>query len=105
MTYRVMVKEMTTPFFQMWNTHTAACGQPPTVTNKPGNKYYGYFQNRFGEQWVFVYDPECKTAELRGGDIGWDSAMPVTDGTVDVVLGKAEFAWLQACWKAATFEG
>ena len=93
---------MTTPFIQIWNTHTLSCGSPPTITNESSNRYYGYFQNRFSEQWVFVYDPERKTGELRGGDIGWDTVVIVKDGKADVALGKAEAAWLQACWTAAT---
>src|SRR4051812_37175557 len=68
---------MSTPFFQIWNMHNASCGEPPTITNEPSNKYYGYFQNRFGEQWVFVYDPERKIGELRGGDIGWGTVVVV----------------------------
>jgi hypothetical protein len=96
---------MTNPLFAMWNKHTAACGVAPAITNRSGDQYYGYFQNRFGEQWVFVYDPERKVGELRGGDIGWDTVALVTDGHVEVLLGKAETVWLQACWQAATFAG
>ena len=35
-----------------------------------GSKYYGYFQNRFGEQWVFVYDYEQTVGELGGARWG-----------------------------------
>ena len=93
---------MNAPFFQIWNTHYASCGEPPATTNESSNKYYGYFQNRFTEQWIFVYGPEHKTGELRGGDIGWDTVVVVKDGKTDVALGKAEVARLQACWIAAT---
>ena len=96
---------MTHPFFVIWNKHSASCGEAPAITNQSGNRYYGYFQNRHGEQWVFVYDPERKTGELRGGDIGWDNVVTVRNGQADVMLGKAEKAWLEACWKAATFAG
>jgi hypothetical protein len=97
---------MSGPLFEIWNTHTDACGAPPAITNKPSKRfYYGYFQNRFGEQWVFSYDLEQKVAELRGGDIGWETAVPVRDGIADVMLGKAELAWLFACWTAATGAG
>ncbi|HEV3261120.1 MAG TPA: hypothetical protein VG013_29985 [Gemmataceae bacterium] len=96
---------MSTAFLQISNTHGADCGDPPTITNESASKYYGYFQNRFGEQWVFVYDQEKKIGELRGGDIGWDTVFIVKEGRVDVVLGKAETAWLHACWQAATFAG
>ena len=93
---------MSTPFLQIWNAHTADCGEPPTLTTKAGDKYYGYFQNRFGEQWVFVYDPAQKIGELRGGDIGWETVVLVKDGQAEVCLGKVETAWLEACWQAAT---
>jgi hypothetical protein len=94
-----------TAILTIWNTHTGDCGKPPTITNESPQKYYGYFQSRFTEQWLFVYDPEQKTGELRGGDIGWDSAVLVKDGHVDIALGKAEAAWLKACWQAATLAG
>ena len=97
---------MSSPLLQIWNAHTDACGAPPEITNKANDKfYYGYFENRFGEQWVFVYDLKEKVGELRGGDLGWDSVVPVRDGIADVMLGKAELAWLFACWKAATGTG
>lgn len=94
---------MDQPFIQFWNQHSENCGKPPAVTNASGKKYHGYFENRHGEQWVFVYDRDTKTGELRGGDIGWDTVVLVKDGHVDVTLGKAEATWLQACWAAATF--
>lgn len=99
-----------TPLLTIWNTHTDDCGTPPSFTNDAdgtldGSKYLGYFQNRFGEQWVFVFDFERKVGELRGGDIGWDSVIQVKEGRADLVLGKAEAAWLESCWKAATFAG
>ena len=96
---------MSTPFLQIWNTHFDSCGEPPAITNKSGDKYIGYFQNRFGEQWVFVYDPERKVGELRGGDIDWETVVIVEGGEADVTLGKAEAAWLRACWNAATGVG
>ncbi len=94
---------MDQPFIQIWNRHSENCGKPPAITNASGKKYHGYFENRYGEQWVFVYDRDTRTGELRGGDIGWDTVVLVKDGHVNVTLGKAEAAWLQACWSAATF--
>ena len=90
------------PFFAMRNRHGADCGKPPIVSNDASQKYYGYFENFFGEQWVFVYDRETKTAELRGGDAGWQNVFPVADGRADgVILGRDELQWLQTCWTAA----
>jgi hypothetical protein len=64
--------------------------------------YIGYFENSFGEQWIFTFDRESKRAELRGGDIGWNTTHEVLDGQAKgLALGADELAWLSACWKAA----
>jgi hypothetical protein len=97
---------MSNPLLEIWNGHDESCGAPPAITNKGNEKYYyGYFENRFGEQWVFVYDFTRKVGELRGGDIGWDKVIEIRDAKPDVILGKAEAAWLLACWTAATGVG
>ena len=44
------------PFFAMRNIHGSDAGEPPICLNDGAGKYYGYFENFFGEQWVFVYD-------------------------------------------------
>jgi len=93
---------MSTPLLILWNKHYPSCGDPPAFTNKTGDKYIGYFQNRFGEQWVFVYDPVSKKGELRGGDISWDQVVPVEEGRVDLKLSEQEALWLEACWRAAS---
>ena len=35
--------------------HSASCGKPPSV-EADGSKYFGYFENQYGEQWVVEYD-------------------------------------------------
>jgi hypothetical protein len=45
--------------------------------------YYGYFENPFGEQWVFAYDRKTQQGLLRGGDVGWDQAFTVRNGWVE----------------------
>ena len=75
----------------------------PIIKGDDPNVYIGYFENAFGEQWVFSFDRATGKAELRGGDIGWNSVHEVRDGHVtELVMGRSEAAWLQACWKAAT---
>ena len=83
------------------NRHTGSCGMPPNVTNLDTDKYYGYFENEYGEQWVLVYDPKERRGILRGGDAGWENEYEVEDGAVHVILSPAEEAWVQACLKAA----
>ena len=91
------------PLLQIRNHHSLACSDPPIVNGDDQNVYLGYFENAFGEQWVFSFDRATGKAELRGGDIGWNTVHEVRDGEVGaLVLGPAEAAWLQACWKAAT---
>lgn len=84
------------------NHHTPACGEPPMVEGEAGNCYIGYFENSFGEQWIFTFDRESGIATLRGGDVGWDRSFDVSDGnTGNLILGKEERLWLQACLAAS----
>jgi len=93
---------MSEPLLRIRNHHSPACGDPPTVNGDDPAVYLGYFENPHGEQWIFTYHRGTGKAELRGGDVGWDSAHEVRDGSVPgLVLGKEESAWLQACWRAA----
>lgn len=85
------------------NKHTTECGTPPSVSNAASDVYVGYFENRFGEQWVFTFNRKTCEATLRGGDVGWENTYPVRDGRVEeLILGQDELAWLAACWKAVT---
>ncbi len=93
---------MSAPLLTIHNNHTPACGDPPIASNSE-TSYVGYFENTFGEQWVFTFDREAKTAYLHGGDIGWNTRMEVRDGvTPGLVLSKDEAAWLRACWSAVS---
>jgi len=95
--------------FAATNHHTPSCHEPPcTVTEEPGQYYYAYFESSLREQWVYVHDLQAGTGILRGGDIGWDTGVEVTNGvspmgTVgSISLESDEAAWLRACWAAAT---
>jgi hypothetical protein len=71
---------------------------------KPNSTYFGYFENCYGEQWVFTYNYETDRAVLSGGDVSWKEYPVEALGTaahVDLVLNREEHAWLQACWGAA----
>jgi hypothetical protein len=93
---------MSEPLLSISNHHLPGCGDPPIVNGDDPDLYIGYFENPFGEQWVFTYHRKTRTAELRGGDVGWNSVQSILDGTVgDLILGAEEAAWLQACWRAA----
>ncbi|MFN0053030.1 MAG: hypothetical protein ACKV0T_12665 [Planctomycetales bacterium] len=94
---------MSEPILRIHNNHTPQCGDPPVISGDDPSVYIGYFENPFGEQWIFTYNHETRKAELRGGDVGWDTVLSVVNGTVEgIIFGKAELLWLLACWKAAT---
>lgn len=85
------------------NNHAPGCGKAPAIRNEEGGRYYyGYFENSFGEQWVFVFDGETRAGWLRGGDTSWDTEYPVVNGSVEgLMLDEPERQWLAACWKSA----
>jgi hypothetical protein len=64
--------------FVVHNNHDERCGTPPRLRNidHPG-RYYGYFENRYGERFVFTFDRETKTGTVSGGDLGWGEAQIV----------------------------
>ena len=89
---------MSEPLLKLRNHHLPASGDPPIVDGEAGNNYIGYFENPFGEQWIFTFDRETGTAILRGGDVGWNEQFDVSDGIAgDLILGQEEQLWLQAC--------
>ena len=94
---------MSEPLLRIRNRHIVSCGVPPIVNGDDPDLYIGYFQNSYGEQWIFTYHRKSREAELRGGDMGWNTPITVADGkATGVILSVDESAWLQACWSAAT---
>jgi hypothetical protein len=94
---------MPEPLLRIENRHTANCGDPPIVASDDKDAYIGYFENAFGEQWIFSFDRETRIGQLRGGDTGWNTTFDVRNGEVDkLMLNPAESMWLRACWSAAT---
>jgi hypothetical protein len=93
-------------FFRIRNHHSASSGTPPSIDDLSPNEYLGYFENDYGEQAIFVYERDTRTATLYLGDAGWETAHPVVDGAApDVVLTATELLWLRACWQAAIRDG
>ena len=93
---------MSEPLLKIRNHHATSCSDPPIVASDATHCYLGYFENRYGEQWIFTLDRKTRIATLRGGDVGWNSEYKVVDGkVVDLVLGKDEQRWLLACWMAS----
>lgn len=93
----------TEAIFRVGNRHGPGCGEPPHIGGGNAACYYGYFENEYGEQAVFVYDRRAQTGTLWMGDNSQDNPVSVVKGSAeDVVLGEAEALWLKACWMAAS---
>jgi hypothetical protein len=75
------------PIFVAHNHHDPRCGRPPRLrnTDNPG-LYYGYFENRYGEQFVLTFDRATKTGMVSGGDLGWDDPKTFTLALLDEAL-------------------
>ena len=73
--------------FAAHNTHYERCGAPPRLRNtgNPG-LYYGYFENRYGEQFVFTFDRATRTGTVSGGDLGWGDPRTFTRGLLAEAL-------------------
>jgi hypothetical protein len=86
---------MSEPLLRIRNHHAATCGDPPIVNGDDERVYIGYFENPYGEQWIFTFDKTTHRAELRGGDVGWNRINIVEAGQVHgLILGAKEAAWL-----------
>ena len=89
---------MSDPLLKISNHHAVASGDPPIIAETKPEQYVGYFENSFREQWIFTRDRESGIATLRGGDIGWNTEIDVTDGsTGDLTLNATETQWLECC--------
>lgn len=86
---------------EIGNLHSPECGATPRLD--AANKYLGYFENCYGEQWVFVGDRKTGTAVICGGDTGWPTKHRISlqrPCPVDLVLNDAEKHWIMTCFMA-----
>jgi hypothetical protein len=85
------------------NVHSADCGSPPSLDAT--DRYVGYFENPYGEQWVFIGDPKTGKAIIRGGDVGWDTEYKVSlkSPCPNVILNEPERTWIITCFMAMSF--
>ncbi len=85
---------------EIGNSHVADCGSPPSLDAT--DKYVGYFENPFGEQWVFIGDRKTGKAVVRGGDVGWERETEISFDRPcpDMVLDEAEKLWVITCFMA-----
>ena len=74
--------------FAAHNNHDERCGPPPHLRNTDNlGLYYGYFENRYGEQFVFTFDRGTGTGTVSGGDLGWGDPKAFALGLLDAALG------------------
>ncbi|TWU07815.1 hypothetical protein [Stieleria varia] len=93
---------MSEPLLKIPNHHAATCGDPPIINGEESHLYIGYFENKHGEQWIFTRDRKTGIATLRGGDIGWNTPIALTDCTNGTLtLNPSEAQWLESCLAAS----
>jgi hypothetical protein len=89
--------------FEAFNRHGVTEGLPPHISTDVSGNYYGYYENEYGEQFIFVYERAGGKGTLWLGDNGWETPEPVIDGHApNIVLSKPELMWLLSCWLSAT---
>jgi hypothetical protein len=85
------------------NHHASAA---PAVEERPG-RYLGYFENKFGEQLVFVHNDGEPDATVFLGDVDWEPRRVSDAGGVpdagDLILNEEERAFVSACWIATAW--
>lgn len=79
--------------------------EAPLLLHQNGdNLFVSYFENQYGEQWLFVHNRENNLSYVYGGDVDWEK-YAVEDGVAaDLVLSDDEQFWILACYSAATGE-
>ena len=86
--------------FTAHNNHDPRCGPPPRLRNTENlGLYYGYFENRYAEQFVFTFDRATLTGTVSGGDLGWDDRKVFTLGLLDEALRCTQDIAAQIVWE------
>ena len=88
---------------RLTNRHASAA---PVIEERPG-RYLGYFENKFGEQLVFVHDDGELDAMVFLGDVDWEPRRVSDAGGVlgagELILNDEEWAFVKACWIATAW--
>ena len=61
-----------------------------TPSEERAEAAYGYFENRYGVQFVFTFDRATGTGTVSGGDLGWDDAKSFTLDLLDEALRETQ---------------
>jgi hypothetical protein len=65
-------------------------------------RYTSRFENQYGEEWEFEYDPAKREGILRGSDVDWQEHRVVGGCVPDLILNNEEILWLRKSWAEAT---
>ena len=89
------------PLFVAENVQASEADKGPAV-RAGEHDYAGYFENAYGEQWIFTFDRESGKGTLTGGDVDWESLTFSDPREVGIhwALNRPEQMWLLACWSA-----
>jgi hypothetical protein len=60
------------------------------------------FANRYGEEWLFVYDHCRNEGVLSGSDVDWQEYRVVGGRAAGLILNEEELQWLRRTWLEAT---
>ncbi len=64
-------------------------------------EYSSRFENRYGEQWEFDYDPVKGEGVLRGSDVDWQEYRVIDGQVPGLILNDEEIQWLRTAWEEA----
>ena len=88
---------------RLTNRHTVPA---PVIVERAG-RYLGYFENKFGEQLVFVHEDGERDAVVLHGDVDWEPYRVTDAGGLpdvgDLILSEEERIFLIACWIATAW--
>lgn len=96
--YSNFLNELRENIFTIKNYHIEDSGK--ILNLELEGKYIGYYENTYGDQFIFIGDPDSGRATVKGGDLGWENEIVLFDGMgkVDWVLSYEEILWMSHCY-------
>jgi len=91
--------------FSVKNRHSAGAELLPAEARAGNGAYRAYYENKHGEQLIFIYDRDAGQAVLYHGDMDWEPQRVREESgviMVPLILHTLEREWLSICWKTAT---
>ncbi|MEO0685601.1 MAG: hypothetical protein AAFY76_11300, partial [Cyanobacteria bacterium J06649_11] len=100
--YQEFINSIKDDVFTIHNNHIAESGRIPNLDI--ADKYLGYHENQYGEQFFFVGDMESKKAVIHGGDFGWEKPINVHIDMLssNAIFSDPEIIWISNCYSTMT---